>query len=60
MKFFNYIKDCCRELKRLSWPTKQEVSTGTVVVIVSTIIAAVILGAIDWLLYHGISIIFKG
>ena len=35
------------ELSRVAWPTKQELSASTVVVIVASIIAAVILGLFD-------------
>ena len=35
------------ELSRVTWPTKQELSASTLVVIIASIIAAVILGLFD-------------
>jgi preprotein translocase subunit SecE len=37
------------ELKKVSWPTAKEVRAATIVVIVMSIIAAVILGAFDFI-----------
>jgi preprotein translocase subunit SecE len=39
--------DVVMELTKVSWPTRQEVSTSTVVVIITSIIAAAILGTFD-------------
>lgn len=58
MKFFNYIKDCAREMKRVSWPSKKEVVHSTRVVLISTIIVAAILGLVDWLLLRGVLLVF--
>jgi preprotein translocase subunit SecE len=39
--------DVVVELSKVSWPTRQEVSTSTVVVIITSVIAATILGTFD-------------
>jgi preprotein translocase subunit SecE len=39
--------DVVAELTKVSWPTRQEVSTSTVVVIITSIVAATILGIFD-------------
>jgi len=43
-----FLKDVVRELKRVSWPTKKALLTYTIVVIVTIIIFAVILGVFDF------------
>ncbi len=58
MKFFRYLKDCFREMKRVSWPSRKEVVHSTRVVVISTIIVAVILGLVDWLLLRGALLVF--
>jgi preprotein translocase subunit SecE len=57
-KFVNFFKESYLELKKVVWPGSAEVSSSTKVVIVSTIIFAVILGAVDFFLVMGINIIF--
>ena len=58
MKFFRYLKDCFREMKRVSWPSRKEVVHSTRGVVISTIIVAVILGLVDWLLLRGALLVF--
>jgi len=46
----HFLDDVWKELKRTSWPSKQEVYGTTLVVIVATIIVAVYLGVVDLVL----------
>lgn len=46
-KFGNFFRESVAELKKVVWPTKQDVFSSIKVVIVSTIIIAVVLGAFD-------------
>jgi len=45
-----FLNDVWKELKRTSWPSKQEVYGTTLVVIVATVIVAVYLGVVDLVL----------
>ncbi|HHN73706.1 MAG TPA: preprotein translocase subunit SecE [Acidobacteria bacterium] len=45
-----FVDDVWKELKRTSWPNKQEVYGTTLVVIIATIIVAVYLGLVDLVL----------
>jgi len=45
-----FVGDSWKELKRTSWPSKQEVYGTTLVVIIATIIVAVYLGVVDLVL----------
>ncbi len=43
-----FFKDVVHELKRVTWPTRKALLTYTIVVIITIIIFAVILGAFDF------------
>ncbi|HAL18955.1 MAG TPA: preprotein translocase subunit SecE [Spirochaetaceae bacterium] len=58
MKITQYFRECNQELRRVTWPKKAEVVSATRVVLVSTFFSALILGAIDFLVSRGASIIF--
>ena len=46
-KVANYIKEVRAELKKVSWPTKNEMVNSTIVVIISVSILAVLIGVWD-------------
>ena len=45
-------------MKKVSWPNRQMVLQSTKIVIISTVVFALILGLVDFLLLKGIFIIF--
>lgn len=45
---YTTVNEVTTELKKVSWPTAKEVKAATIVVIVMTIIAAIILGFFDF------------
>jgi preprotein translocase subunit SecE len=47
MRFINYLKDCVAEMKKVVWPTKDEVRTSTKVVLLSLVFFSIILGLVD-------------
>ncbi len=46
-KFKNYVKESIGELKKVSWPRKEEVITSSILIIVFVVLMAVFLGVID-------------
>ena len=58
-KVTDFIKECRAELKKVVWPTKQDVVSAVNVVIVSSIIIAVILGGLDMLFSAGMRLLFS-
>lgn len=46
-KLIRFIKESKAELKKVTWPTRDDVFSSIKVVIISTIVVAVILGALD-------------
>jgi len=57
-KIVQFLKDSYAELKKVVWPSREEVGASTKVVIVSVIVFAVVLGAVDFLLLAGIDLVF--
>ena len=48
MKFINYLKDCYNELvHKTSWPTRQELTSSSVVVLVASVIIALVVWLMD-------------
>jgi preprotein translocase subunit SecE len=57
-KIGKFIKESYAELKKVIWPSRDDVISSVKVVILSTIIIAVVLGLVDVLLLLGIQAIF--
>ena len=48
MKFINYLIDCYNELvHKTSWPTRQELTSSSIVVLVASVIIALVVWAMD-------------
>ncbi|MCL4510127.1 MAG: preprotein translocase subunit SecE [Bacteroidetes bacterium] len=46
-KIIGFFEDVVKEMKKVTWPTKDELKDSTVVVLVATLIIAVFVYAID-------------
>ncbi|MFP4382870.1 MAG: preprotein translocase subunit SecE [Spirochaetia bacterium] len=57
-KIIKFFKDSYAELKKVQWPSRDEVVSSTKVVLISVAIFAAVLGLVDFLLLTGIDIIF--
>ncbi len=57
-KIIQFFKDSFAELKKVIWPSRDEVASSTKIVIISVIIFAAVLGLVDFLLVLGIDLIF--
>lgn len=57
-KVIQFFKDSYGELRKVVWPSRENVVASTKVVIVSTIIVSVFLGLVDFLLVRGIDLFF--
>ncbi|MDA8411538.1 MAG: preprotein translocase subunit SecE [Treponema sp.] len=58
-KIIQFFKDSYAELRKVVWPSREDVVASTKVVVVSTIIMALALGLVDLILVSGIDFIFK-
>jgi preprotein translocase subunit SecE len=59
-RLFNYISEIVNELKKVVWLTRREVTYLTVLVLIVTIVAGIILGALDFGFSELVSRIFVG
>jgi len=58
-KIVQFFKDSYAELRKVVWPSRDDVVASTKVVIVSTVIVAFCLGLLDFLLVRGIDLLFR-
>lgn len=59
MKLIKYIKSSIEELKKVTWPTKQETYNYTWLVIGISIFVAIFLGGLDYLFSFILKLIIK-
>ncbi len=59
-RLFNYISEIVNELKKVVWLTRREVTYLTALVLIVTIVAGIILGALDFGFSELVSRIFVG
>ncbi|MDR1597219.1 MAG: preprotein translocase subunit SecE [Treponema sp.] len=57
-KIVQFIKESYAELRKVVWPSKEDVVSSVKVVIISTILFAAVLGLVDVLLLLGVQAIF--
>ncbi len=57
-KVKKYLKETLAELRKMSWPTKQELIGSTIVVVVVSLIVAVFIGIVDRILVLIVKAIF--
>ncbi len=57
-KIIRFFKESFAELKKVTWPSREEVASSTKVVLVSVILIALALGLVDFLIFTGIDLIF--
>jgi len=57
-KIIQFFKECYAELRKVVWPSRDDVISSVGVVIVSTVIIAAVLGLVDILLLLGVQAIF--
>jgi preprotein translocase subunit SecE len=49
-----YVRESKEEMKKVTWPSKKETVTYSVIVIIISIILAAFFGGLDWLLNIGL------
>jgi preprotein translocase subunit SecE len=57
-KIIGFFRDSYAELKKVTWPSREEVGNSTRVVLVSVLIFAALLGLMDYLFLSGIDLLF--
>jgi len=59
-KIQKYLKETMAELRKMTWPSKDELIGSTIVTVVVSFIVAIFIGIVDRILTFGITSIFKG
>ncbi len=57
-KIILFLQESFAELKKVTWPSRDEATASTKVVLVSVIIIAAILGLVDFLLFKFVDWMF--
>ncbi len=57
-KIVQFLKECVAELRKVVWPTRDDVIASVKVVVVSTLVIAVVLGVLDAVLVAGVNFVF--
>jgi preprotein translocase subunit SecE len=57
-KIINFFTDILREMRKVSWPKKEELKESTLVVILTSLIFAAFVYAVDKIINGGLSVIF--
>jgi len=57
-KIIRFFKESYGELKKVTWPSREEVVSSTKVVLVSVVLIALALGLADFLIFRGIDLVF--
>jgi preprotein translocase subunit SecE len=57
-KLIRFIKESYAELRKVIWPSREDVISSVTVVIISTVLVAAVLGLVDYLLSTGFKAIF--
>ncbi len=57
-KFNKFLKEAVAELRKVTWPSKDELIGSTIVTIVMSVIVAIFIGIVDRILTLGVRSIF--
>jgi preprotein translocase subunit SecE len=57
-KIKGFVNEVVKEMKKVSWPTREQLKESTVVVIATTLIITAIVYVIDFLMSGAVNIIF--
>ena len=58
MKIVQFFNESVAELKKVVWPPREDVVSSVKVVLISTVIVALLLGALDMLFTAGFNFVF--
>jgi len=59
-KIVQFVKESYAELRKVIWPSREDVISSVKVVVIATVIIAAALGLVDFVLFRGVSAIFVG
>ncbi|MBD3404217.1 preprotein translocase subunit SecE [candidate division GN15 bacterium] len=59
-KVRKYLKETMGELRKMTWPTKDELIGSTIVTVVVSLIVAIFIGIVDRILTFAMKLVFGG
>jgi preprotein translocase subunit SecE len=54
-----FVRDVRGELKKVAWPSKAEVVTSTIVVLMAVIVMTLLIFGLDWMFAEGVLRLFE-
>ena len=57
-RIVQFLRESYAELRKVSWPTREEVGNSTRIVLISVALIALALGIVDFVLFQAIDSIF--
>ena len=57
-KIVRFFQESYAELKKVTWPSREDVASSTKVVLISVVLIALALGFVDFLIFQGIELVF--
>ena len=57
-KIKRYLKETSAELRKMTWPTKEELIGSTTVTVIVSFVVAIFIGIVDRILTYGIHLLF--
>ena len=57
-KIFRFFEESYAELKKVTWPSREDVGASTRIVLISVALIAAALGVVDYLLFQAMELIF--
>lgn len=58
-EFFGFLGESRQELRKVTWPTKQQTIQSTWIVLVGTILLALVLGGFDWIISNLVKMVLN-
>jgi preprotein translocase subunit SecE len=57
-KIINFFRDIVKEMKKVTWPKREELKESTIVVIITSLIFAIFVYIVDKIINEGLKVIF--
>lgn len=57
-KIVKFLKETVAEMKKVTWPTRQEIIGSTIVTVVVSVIVSIFIGVVDFALDKAVRAIF--
>ncbi len=58
-EFFGFLGEARQELRKVTWPTKQQTMQSTWIVLVGTTLLALVLGGFDWIISNLVKMVLN-